>query len=94
MKCIATVDNKIFDSNDESTLDEWRTRHSIDMSMRVLSIIINFINVFIYLFAVGITAYGFNNKNEYQSGIQYFIISFVIDMVYFFLIFIYYYFQS
>ena len=72
---------------DDSTFDEWRTRHSIDMSLRVISLIISFVNVTITLFAVGYKNFEIQTKNEFYRALLYFIVSFSVDMIYFGLVF-------
>ena len=78
---------------DDSSFFEWQTRHSIDMSMRVISTMIGFTNVLLYVFAIGYKIYGFKDKAQFHRGIIYFFISFTIDMVYFLLLFLFNYYN-
>ena len=69
---------------DESTFDEWRTRHAIDMAVRVVSFISSFIIVFVYIVA---NVYTFN-KQQYDRTVEYFLQSFGVDVAYFSLVFV------
>lgn len=77
---------------DESNFDEWRIRQSVDMSLRIFSSIISFILNIIYTFGAGYQVWNrhgfFKNKHDFHSGIFYGCLAFVIDIVYFLLVFL------
>ena len=74
---------------DDSTLNEWRTRQSIDMSMRIFASTTQFITAMIYMYVKGRSTWGFGNAATFDRGILYCSISFAIDVLYFFLVFLY-----
>ena len=72
---------------DESNLIEWQTRHSIDMSIKVLSLINSFLIITIDVFVQGKSTFGISNEEDFYQAIFYFSLSFSIDIMYFALIF-------
>ena len=74
--------------DDDSSFDEWRTRHSIDMSMRVISMISSFVNVITIIIAVGYKNYGMSNVHQYYRGLRFYAISFSVDIGYYLVLFL------
>lgn len=76
----------IFGCNDSSNFEEWRSRHAIDMSTKVLSLIISFINSLLLLAIIGAKNFGLTN-NTLNNAVNYCLISFIVDVFYFAFIF-------
>ena len=74
---------------DDSTFYEWKTRYSIDMTLRILSMMISFIVIHICLFTIGYKKLGIQNKNNYNRGILLSLIAFTVDTVYFIAVFVF-----
>lgn len=73
---------------DESTFDQWRIRYSIDMSIRVLCVIVTNGILASYLIIIGCDHYGFKNQHQCYRAVVYYSITFAIDMTYFFIVFV------
>lgn len=82
----------IYYSTDESTFEEWRTRHSIDMTIRIFAMIISYSSVMLEICSLSKSSFpqAFGaTTNERKEILLYLNISFIIDVVYFTLVFIF-----
>ena len=68
---------------DDSTLVEWRTRHSIDVSMRAIAFVIAFVWFGFDLISIPYKYWLISNKSDYYNGVFYLFLSFSCDLVYF-----------
>ena len=84
-KLVTAIDTVL---QDDSTFDEWRTRHSIDMTTRLIALIVTFINNLMLLFVIGYEGYGMKNVSQYYRTIYYYLLSFFIDIIYFTFVFL------
>ena len=82
---------QLFNIKDDSSVSQWRTRHCIDMSLRGISFILCFCHVVYFVFALGYKSYGFDDLNSYYKTVGYYVISFVVDIMYFCCISLFYY---
>ena len=82
--CLNFVFNII---KDDSTFDQWKTRHAIDLSLRILSLWVSFAIIVTMLFVDKVTY----DSNILGSVYAYFIVSFCIDCLYFLSLFLLYY---
>ena len=67
---------------DDSSFTQWRIRHCIDMSTRVMAMICQIVIVITYAAAVGANWFDLS-VSQFYNGLWYCLISFLIDMVYF-----------
>ena len=76
---------------DDSNYQQWRIRQSIDMSLRVLSLLICFITAFMKIVASGYENYSqFISQQEFFHGIVFGVVSMSIEIAYFGLLMIVY----
>ena len=73
---------------DDSTLNEWKIRHSIDMSIKVVSLINAFVILLWYVIVVGKDGFGINDNDEFTYGLYFYCLSFFIDIIYFTFVFL------
>ena len=73
---------------DDSTFIEWQTRHSIDMSLRMVALVSSFVFTLIYLTVIGKKTLGINSYNSFYYALFYFSASFIVDMIYFLCVFL------
>ena len=79
---------KLFENND-CQYDEWRIRHSIDMSMKIYSFICIFTILFVEDFITQGKHFLIANKHSYDRGSVHLSITFGIDCIYFLFIFLF-----
>lgn len=77
---------------DDSNLDEWKIRHSIDSSIRGIAFITSFVVFAIQLIAIPRRTWLVSNEYDYYIGIIYLFISFSFDVMYFCSLFLFNYF--
>lgn len=89
-KVLSFVSDKI---RDDSTIDEWRIRHSIDMTLRFMSFVIAFIIATVQVLIVGYTALQLSDESEFDAKIgKFFLYVFIIfccDLVYSIIVFLF-----
>ena len=73
---------------DDSDLNEWRIRHSIDSCIRCISLICAYCLFVILLVILPSTFFNVSRKSDYYTGIFYCCLSFSCDLIYFFFIFV------
>ena len=73
---------------DDSTFDEWQTRHSIDVCLRILSLIVAFPVVLTNLLIAGSKTFRIQG-NGFKYAILYYFLSFGMDMTYFMCLYLY-----
>lgn len=78
---------------DDSTFDEWRVRHSLDLTLRIIALITCVVCVLGYLIIDGYAIDGIESKFEYNRSLLYLAISLGVDVLYFILLWIYQYFR-
>ena len=79
---------------DDSNNNEWQIKHSIDSSIRFMSLICSFCFVVFELITVPHTYFLISSKDDFYNGIFYFCLSFLCDLMYFLCLFVYnYYFN-
>ena len=76
---------------DDSNIDEWRIRHSIDSCIRCISFICSFSLFAIRIAIIPSTEYLVSKKSNYYRGLFYCCLSFSCDLIYFLLIFLFNY---
>ena len=73
---------------DDCSFDEWRIRHSIDMSIKVLSLLCSFVTFLVMALVLGKRGLYISSEKEYHNGIWLMGLSFSIDVVYFLVVFL------
>ena len=73
---------------DDSNFDEWRTRHSIDTSLKIFSVFISLTLILMSAFVLGKNGFGLSNSKDYYQGIMLCFTSFFIDILYFLMFFL------
>ena len=73
---------------DDSNNNEWKIRHSIDSSIRCMSLIFSFSFVVFQLFILPHAYFLISTNADFNDGIFYFCLSFLCDLMYFLCLFV------
>ena len=76
---------------DDSNSEEWRIRHSIDASIRFISLVCAFIAFVIQIIVTNKTYFEVSTLSDYYNGIFYCCLSFSCDLIYFSFVFLFNY---
>ena len=73
---------------DDSSIDEWRIRHGIDMTVRVLSFLTTCIAIILELSLCGYSYYLIPNASHFKTALLYLVSSILLDVAYFLVVFL------
>ena len=79
---------------DESDLNEWRIRHSLDFSIRYIVLILSFVLFGMLLVIIPHDAWLVSHKSDYENGILYLCLSVAFDFGYLILLFLFNYYSN
>ena len=67
---------------DESNIQEWKTRHCIDIGIRIIILFVTNCITMFHIFSFGYKYYGLS-QNQFLNGLWYNFVSLLIDIIYF-----------
>eukprot|EP01084_Bolivina_argentea_P232622 392026_1 len=89
--CVMSVDDDDFalktlvNWKDDSTLSQWKIRHSLDIIMRMIASVVSASAIITQVFLLGSNQYGLTQQ-KFIRGIEYLVISLLIEVIYFIIV--------